>query len=144
MRYLSHCVRQDSMPVHKLEACQHAVAFWRRVFASSCCHCWSSQGHSFRPGCSLQVCSKPMSFASWACHLNMLRPICLQCPHRAVSVLAAHRNLLPCRTHLGSFGVSGALALQPMYTLSGGQKRRVAFAKVTFSKPHILLLDEPR
>lgn len=47
------------------------------------------------------------------------------------------------RTHLGSFGVSGALALQPMYTLSGGQKSRVAFAKVTFSKPHILLLDEP-
>lgn len=30
-----------------------------------------------------------------------------------------------------------------MYTLSGGQKSRVAFAKVTFSKPHILLLDEP-
>ena len=30
-----------------------------------------------------------------------------------------------------------------MYSLSGGQKSRVAFAKVTFSKPHILLLDEP-
>lgn len=48
-----------------------------------------------------------------------------------------------CRSHLGSFGVGGDLALQPMYTLSGGQKSRVAFAKVTFSKPHILLLDEP-
>ena len=48
-----------------------------------------------------------------------------------------------CRSHLGSFGVSGSLALQPMYSLSGGQKSRVAFAKVTFSKPHILLLDEP-
>ncbi|KAK9827792.1 hypothetical protein WJX74_002330 [Apatococcus lobatus] len=47
------------------------------------------------------------------------------------------------RSHLGSFGVSGSLALQPMYSLSGGQKSRVAFAKVTFSKPHILLLDEP-
>ena len=34
------------------------------------------------------------------------------------------------RAHLGSFGLSGALALQPMYTLSGGQKSRVAFAKV--------------
>lgn len=50
---------------------------------------------------------------------------------------------LCCRSHLGSFGVGGDLALQPMYTLSGGQKSRVAFAKVTFSKPHILLLDEP-
>jgi ATP-binding cassette subfamily F protein 3 len=30
-----------------------------------------------------------------------------------------------------------------MYTLSGGQKSRVAFAKITFKKPHIILLDEP-
>lgn len=48
------------------------------------------------------------------------------------------------RAHLGSFGVSGDLALQPMYTLSGGQKSRVAFARLTFTKPHLLLLDEPR
>jgi hypothetical protein len=34
------------------------------------------------------------------------------------------------RAHLGSFGVSGPLALQSMYTLSGGQKSRVARAKV--------------
>lgn len=47
------------------------------------------------------------------------------------------------RGHLGSFGVTGNLALQPMYTLSGGQKSRVAFAKITFKKPHLLLLDEP-
>uniref|UniRef100_A0A0D9VMX6 ABC transporter domain-containing protein n=1 Tax=Leersia perrieri TaxID=77586 RepID=A0A0D9VMX6_9ORYZ len=47
------------------------------------------------------------------------------------------------RAHLGSFGVTGNLALQSMYTLSGGQKSRVAFAKITFKKPHIILLDEP-
>lgn len=47
------------------------------------------------------------------------------------------------RGHLGSFGITGNLALQPMYTLSGGQKSRVAFAKITFKKPHLLLLDEP-
>ncbi|KAK4489224.1 hypothetical protein RD792_005019 [Penstemon davidsonii] len=47
------------------------------------------------------------------------------------------------RGHLGSFGITGNLALQPMYTLSGGQKSRVAFAKITFKRPHILLLDEP-
>lgn len=47
------------------------------------------------------------------------------------------------RSHLGSLGVTGTLALQPMYTLSGGQKSRVAFAKITFKKPHIILLDEP-
>ena len=47
------------------------------------------------------------------------------------------------RSHLASFGVSAELAAQPMYTLSGGQKSRVALAKVTWTKPHLLLLDEP-
>lgn len=47
------------------------------------------------------------------------------------------------RLHLGSFGISGNLALRPMYLLSGGQKSRVSFAMVTWCKPHILLLDEP-
>jgi ATP-binding cassette, subfamily F, member 3 len=47
------------------------------------------------------------------------------------------------RNHLGSFGIGGNLALRPMYLLSGGQKSRVAFAMVTWTKPHILLLDEP-
>lgn len=47
------------------------------------------------------------------------------------------------RAHLGSFGLSGALALRPMYLLSGGQKSRVSFAMITFERPHVLMLDEP-
>lgn len=47
------------------------------------------------------------------------------------------------RSHLGSFGIGGNLALKPMYLLSGGQKSRVAFAVITWTRPHILLLDEP-
>lgn len=47
------------------------------------------------------------------------------------------------RSHLASFGVDAELANQAGYTLSGGQKSRVALAKITWTKPHILLLDEP-
>lgn len=47
------------------------------------------------------------------------------------------------RAHLGSFGITGNLALRPICFLSGGQKSRVAFAAVAFKQPHILLLDEP-
>jgi ATP-binding cassette subfamily F protein 3 len=47
------------------------------------------------------------------------------------------------RGQLSRFGLSGEKALQPIYTLSGGQKSRVAFAQMTFCKPHLLLLDEP-
>eukprot|EP01119_Soliformovum_irregulare_P018375 TRINITY_DN5610_c0_g1_i2.p1 TRINITY_DN5610_c0_g1~~TRINITY_DN5610_c0_g1_i2.p1 ORF type:complete len:550 (+),score=179.93 TRINITY_DN5610_c0_g1_i2:408-2057(+) len=53
---------------------------------------------------------------------------------------AKHQEI---RKHLGSMGVTGSLALQPIYSLSGGQKSRVAFAHVTWKKPHLLLLDEP-
>ncbi|XP_053992596.1 uncharacterized protein LOC128883835 isoform X2 [Hylaeus volcanicus] len=47
------------------------------------------------------------------------------------------------RSYLGKFGVSGLMALEPLYVLSGGQKSRVAIAVMCFTNPHILLLDEP-
>jgi ATP-binding cassette subfamily F protein 3 len=47
------------------------------------------------------------------------------------------------RAHLGSFGITGNLALRPNYLLSGGQKSRVAFALAMWKNPHILVLDEP-
>lgn len=47
------------------------------------------------------------------------------------------------RNHLGSFGISGQLALEPLYCLSGGQKTRVALAIIAFANPHILIMDEP-
>lgn len=34
-------------------------------------------------------------------------------------------------------------SLISLLKITGGQKSRVAFAKITFKKPHIILLDEP-
>jgi len=47
------------------------------------------------------------------------------------------------RRELGSFGISGPLALQSVGSLSGGQKSRVAFAKMCMAMPNFLVLDEP-
>ncbi|GFY77297.1 ATP-binding cassette sub-family F member 3 [Trichonephila inaurata madagascariensis] len=47
------------------------------------------------------------------------------------------------RRQLGSFGVTGDLALQSVASLSGGQKSRVAFAAMAMLHPHFLILDEP-
>ncbi|KAI9451534.1 P-loop containing nucleoside triphosphate hydrolase protein [Russula earlei] len=47
------------------------------------------------------------------------------------------------RQHLGNFQISGMTGLQPIGTLSGGQKSRVAFSVLSLQRPHILLLDEP-
>lgn len=47
------------------------------------------------------------------------------------------------RHQLGSFGVSGDLALRPIVSLSGGQKSRLAFALLAMTRPNFLILDEP-
>lgn len=47
------------------------------------------------------------------------------------------------RRQLGAFGLSGPLALQPIGTLSGGQKSRLVFAGLALITPHLLILDEP-
>jgi len=47
------------------------------------------------------------------------------------------------RRILGGFGCTGDVATRKMNVLSGGQKSRVAFAKLGFAMPHLLVLDEP-
>jgi ATP-binding cassette, subfamily F, member 3 len=48
------------------------------------------------------------------------------------------KNVEEYRRQLGSFGVSGDLALQIVASLSGGQKSRVAFAKMCMGEYIIL------
>jgi ATP-binding cassette subfamily F protein 3 len=47
------------------------------------------------------------------------------------------------RDFLGGFNFIGDMALQPMRHFSGGEKARVALAKLVWLKPNLLLLDEP-
>ena len=47
------------------------------------------------------------------------------------------------RKYLGKFGLPGKMHVQPIQTLSGGQKNRVLFARLSLMKPDILYLDEP-
>ena len=47
------------------------------------------------------------------------------------------------RPQLARFGITAELATHRIGTLSGGQKSRVCFALVTWTRPHVLLLDEP-
>ncbi|CAL1679356.1 unnamed protein product [Lasius platythorax] len=65
------------------------------------------------------------------------------CP---VELLQAHfpgKPIEEYRRMLGSFGISGNLALQTINSLSGGQKSRVAFALMCAAMPNFLVLDEP-
>ncbi|KJH40841.1 ABC transporter, ATP-binding protein [Dictyocaulus viviparus] len=64
----------------------------------------------------------------------------------AIEVLAHRypgRSQEEYRTALSHFGLVGDMALQSVYTLSGGQKSRLAFANIAMLKPNYLILDEP-
>jgi ATP-binding cassette subfamily F protein 3 len=74
-------------------------------------------------------------------HLDLLTPQQSSLEFMRIKFPSAEEPQL--RAHLGSFGLSADKALQPIYTLSGGQKSRLALAWITHTKPHMLLLDEP-
>jgi ATP-binding cassette subfamily F protein 3 len=47
------------------------------------------------------------------------------------------------RNFLGQFRFDGELALQPVGTLSGGERARLVLATIVWQRPNLLLLDEP-
>ena len=44
---------------------------------------------------------------------------------------------------MGKFGVKGELALQQVGAMSGGERSKVALARIAALKPNVLILDEP-
>ncbi len=59
---------------------------------------------------------------------------------QALSPDVAERDI---RNFLGRFGFQGDTALNPIEHFSGGEKARLALAKLVWQKPNLLLLDEP-
>ena len=58
----------------------------------------------------------------------------------------SYEHTLRMRGHLSSCGVTGTnpdLQNVPISALSGGQRSRVALVAVAYTKPHVLVLDEP-
>lgn len=47
------------------------------------------------------------------------------------------------RDFLGGFNFRGDMAVNPIHHFSGGEKARLALAKLVWQKPNLLLLDEP-
>lgn len=68
------------------------------------------------------------------CHLSPVQTI------QALSSEAREQNI---RDFLGGFNFIGDMAIQPIHHFSGGEKARLALAKLVWLKPNLLLLDEP-
>jgi len=60
-----------------------------------------------------------------------------------LAAVAPHLTAAEQRRILGSFHFSGDTASQPAGTLSGGEKTRLALARLVVSSANVLLLDEP-
>jgi ATPase subunit of ABC transporter with duplicated ATPase domains len=60
-----------------------------------------------------------------------------------LAAVAPHLAQVDQRKVLGSFNFSGDTVEQPAGTLSGGEKTRLALARLVVSSANVLLLDEP-
>lgn len=67
-------------------------------------------------------------------------------PVEAMLAVCENRNAVSVqeiRDYLGGFDFRGARVDEPITNFSGGEKARLALARVTWQKPNLLLLDEP-
>lgn len=64
-------------------------------------------------------------------------------PVQTIQTLDAKAKEQDIRNFLGGFNFAGDMALSPITHFSGGEKARLALAKLVWQKPDVLLLDEP-
>lgn len=64
-------------------------------------------------------------------------------PVETIQRLSPQEREQTIRDFLGGFNFIGDMAVQPIQHFSGGEKARLALAKLVWLKPNLLLLDEP-
>jgi ATP-binding cassette, subfamily F, member 3 len=68
---------------------------------------------------------------------------CALSPVESIQILSPEVREQVIRDFLGGFNFIGDMATQPIHHFSGGEKARLALAKLVWQKPNLLLLDEP-
>ena len=64
-------------------------------------------------------------------------------PIQTIQALSPEAKEQTIRDYLGGFNFIGDMATHPIHHFSGGEKARLALAKLVWLKPNLLLLDEP-
>ncbi|MCL9682597.1 ABC-F family ATP-binding cassette domain-containing protein [Legionella maioricensis] len=68
---------------------------------------------------------------------------CKLSPVETIQILSPEAREQSIRDFLGGFNFIGDMAVQAIHHFSGGEKARLALAKLVWLKPNLLLLDEP-
>ena len=64
-------------------------------------------------------------------------------PIQTIQALSPDAKEQTIRDYLGGYNFIGDMAVNPIHYFSGGEKARLALAKLVWLKPNLLLLDEP-
>ena len=68
---------------------------------------------------------------------------CNKSPIQTIQALSPEAKEQTIRDYLGGFNFMGDMATHAIHHFSGGEKARLALAKLVWLKPNLLLLDEP-